>query len=56
MKQKLQEQRVRVIIAQNGSPVSISKHEAVISQIKTEVEQANAEMLEATNMLTQSMF
>ncbi|XP_034706874.1 uncharacterized protein LOC117930364 isoform X2 [Vitis riparia] len=52
MKQKLQDERVKAIIAQNSTPLSISKHEAVFSQIKTEVEQAHAEMLEAINMLS----
>lgn len=56
MKQKLQDERVKAIIAQNSTPLSISKHEAVFSQIKTEVEQAHAEMLEAINMLSKSMF
>ncbi|XP_019080822.1 uncharacterized protein LOC100265236 isoform X2 [Vitis vinifera] len=52
MKQKLQDERVKAIIAQNSTPLSISKHETVFSQIKTEVEQAHSEMLEAINMLS----
>lgn len=56
MKQKLQDERVKAIIAQNSTPLSISKHETVFSQIKTEVEQAHSEMLEAINMLSKSMF
>lgn len=56
MKQKLQDERVRVIIGQNEGSVSVSNHEAVFSQIKTQVEEAQAETLKAISMLSKSMF
>lgn len=47
LKQKLQDEIAKAIIAKNGAPISISDHEALISQIKTEVAQAQAEILKA---------
>ncbi|XP_057973454.1 uncharacterized protein LOC131160792 isoform X2 [Malania oleifera] len=46
IKQKLQDEVAKAIIAKNGA-LSISEHEAIVSQIKKETDQAHAEFLEA---------
>ena len=56
MKQKLQDETAKAIIAQNSAPILISEHEPTVSKIKTEVAQAHAEMLEAISIVPKSMF
>lgn len=46
----------KAIIAKNGAPLSISEHEAVVSQIKTEAAQAHAQILESHDMVPNGMF
>lgn len=46
----------KAIIAKNGVPLSISEHEAIISQIKSDTAQAHAEMLDAKGMVSKSEF
>ena len=56
MKQKMQDEVAKAIIAKNGEPLSISEHEAIVSEIKTEAAQAHAEMLESKGMVPKGMF
>lgn len=56
MKQKLQDETAKAVIAQNSTHLSISEHEPTVSEIKTEVAQAHTEMLEAIKMVPKSMF
>lgn len=46
----------KAIIAKNGALLSISEHEAVVLQIKTEVAQARAEIMESQDMVPNGMF
>lgn len=56
LKRKLQDKVAKLIIAKNGAPLSISEHEALVSQIKSEAAQAHAELLEAEGIVPKSMF
>lgn len=56
MKQKMLDEVAKAVIAKNGVPLSISEHEALVSQIKSEAAQAHAEMLESKGMIPNSMF
>lgn len=56
LKRKLQDEVAKLIIAKNGAPLSISEHEALVSQIKTEAAQAHAQLLEAEGIMPKSMF
>lgn len=56
MKQKLQDETAKAVIAQNCTHLSISEHEPTVSEIETEVAQAHTEMLEAIKMVPKSMF
>ncbi|XP_052197578.1 uncharacterized protein LOC127804687 isoform X2 [Diospyros lotus] len=47
LKQKMQDEMAIALIAKNGLPLSISEHDAIVSQIKIEAAQAHAKMLEA---------
>ncbi|CAL5370803.1 unnamed protein product [Camellia sinensis] len=51
LRNKMQNEVAKAIIAKNGAPLSISEHEAIVSQIKTESAQAHAEMLQLKDML-----
>ncbi|XP_040371544.1 uncharacterized protein LOC112189585 isoform X2 [Rosa chinensis] len=51
LKRKLQDEVAKLIIAKNGAPLSISEHEALVSQIKSEAAQAHAELLEAEGIV-----
>ncbi|XP_050230556.1 uncharacterized protein LOC126679550 [Mercurialis annua] len=53
LKQKVQDEVAKAIIAKNGAPFSISEHDAIVSQIKKEAAQAHAEMLAAMGMVPQ---
>lgn len=56
LKRKLQDEVAKLIIAKNGAPLSISEHEALVSQIKTEAAQAHAQLLEVEGIMPKSMF
>ncbi|XP_055806296.1 uncharacterized protein LOC129874929 isoform X2 [Solanum dulcamara] len=49
LKQKMQNEIAQVIIAKNGAQLSISEHEAVVSQIKREAAEAQASVVESKN-------
>ncbi|KAF7136095.1 hypothetical protein RHSIM_Rhsim08G0079400 [Rhododendron simsii] len=51
LKQKMLDEVAKAIIAKNGALLSISEHEAVVLQIKTEVAQARAEIMESQDMV-----
>ncbi|XP_058228225.1 uncharacterized protein LOC131336410 isoform X2 [Rhododendron vialii] len=51
LKQKMLDEVAKAIIVKNGAPLSISEHEAVVLQIKTEVAQACAEIMESQDMV-----
>ncbi|KAL7234906.1 hypothetical protein ACSBR1_018386 [Camellia fascicularis] len=55
LKQKMKDKVAKAVIAKNGVPLSISEHEAIVSQIKTEAAQAHAEMVESKGMLPKGM-
>ncbi|KAG5527906.1 hypothetical protein RHGRI_028735 [Rhododendron griersonianum] len=52
LKQKMQDEVAEAIIAKSGAPLSISEHEAIVTQIKTKAAQAHAEILESKGMVT----
>lgn len=56
LKRKLQDEVAKLIIAKNGAPLSISEHEAIVSQVKSDAAQAHAELLEAEGIMPKSMF
>ncbi|XP_024037214.1 uncharacterized protein LOC18039540 isoform X3 [Citrus clementina] len=49
LKQKLQDEVAKAIIT-NGAPLSISEHEAIVSEIKRKAAEAHSEMTEAKGM------
>lgn len=51
LKRKLQDEVAKLIIAKNGAPLSISEHEAIVSQVKSDAAQAHAELLEAEGIM-----
>ncbi|KAI8541812.1 hypothetical protein RHMOL_Rhmol08G0091200 [Rhododendron molle] len=51
LKQKMLDEVAKAIIARNGAPLSISEHEAVVLQIKTEVAQARAEIMKSKDIV-----
>ncbi|KAG2714957.1 hypothetical protein I3760_03G053500 [Carya illinoinensis] len=52
LKQNLQDEVAKAIIAQSGAPLSIRKYEAVVSRIKREAAQAHSQMLDAMGMVS----
>lgn len=52
LKLKMQDEVAKAIIANNGTHLSPSAQEVVVSEIKSEVDQARAEVLEAKNMVS----
>ncbi|CAI0451126.1 unnamed protein product [Linum tenue] len=52
VKKKTQDEIAKAILAKNGVPLSISEHDALMSQIKEETSQAHAEMEEAKAMVS----
>ncbi|WOH00318.1 hypothetical protein DCAR_0519677 [Daucus carota subsp. sativus] len=50
LKQKLADELAKAITAKDGSSLSISEHDEIVSQIKCEAAQAHKEMLESMNM------
>ncbi|GAB4831752.1 hypothetical protein Ancab_005764 [Ancistrocladus abbreviatus] len=51
MKQKLQDEIAKVILAKNAAPLTISEHESIVSEIKIEAERAHAEIVEARGLV-----
>lgn len=49
LKQKMQNEIAQAIIAKNGAPLSISEHEAIVSQIKCEAAEVQASVVESKN-------
>lgn len=56
LKQKLQDEVAKALIAKKSAPLSISEHEAIVSEVKSEAAQAHSEMLEAVGLVPKSMF
>lgn len=56
LKQKLADELAKAITAKDGSSLSISEHDEIVSQIKCEAAQAHKEMLESMNMVPKGMF
>ncbi|PIN02040.1 hypothetical protein CDL12_25450 [Handroanthus impetiginosus] len=54
LKQKMKEDIKKAIIAKDGAPLSISEHDAIVSDTKSEASQAHAEVLEAEDILRKS--
>lgn len=52
----MQDEIAKAILAKNGAPLSISEHAAIVSQIKSDVAQAHAEILKAMGSVAKSMF
>lgn len=55
LKQQLKDRIAKAIMTKKGA-LTISEHQAIISRIKTEADQAHAEMLVATDAVPKSMF
>lgn len=56
LKQKLQDEVAKAIIANQGAPLSVSEHEAIVSEIKSKAAEAHAELVEAVGLVSKSMF
>lgn len=56
MKQKIQDEIAKAIIQKNGELLSISEHDAVISQIKREAAEAHTELLESIGLQSKSKY
>ncbi|XP_041003585.1 uncharacterized protein LOC121249017 [Juglans microcarpa x Juglans regia] len=52
LKQNLQDEVAKAIIAQSGAPLSIRKYEAVVSRIKRDAAHAHSEMLDAMGIVS----
>ncbi|KAF5747421.1 hypothetical protein HS088_TW05G00142 [Tripterygium wilfordii] len=50
LKQKIQDELAKAIMAKTGASLSVSEHEALVSQIKSKAAEAHMEMLEAKGM------
>lgn len=55
LKQRMQDAVAEAIIAKNGTPLSKSEHEAIVTQIKSKAARAHAEILESEGMVTKGM-
>ncbi|KAL6587983.1 hypothetical protein OROMI_000961 [Orobanche minor] len=51
LKQKMKDDYAKAILAKHGAPLSISEHEAIVSDIKRKSAQAHAKVLESKGML-----
>lgn len=56
MKQKLIDDAAKAALANNGAPLSISENDEIVRQIRSEADQAHAEMLDSMGMVPKSMF
>ncbi|KAK6927970.1 Zinc-finger domain of monoamine-oxidase A repressor R1, partial [Dillenia turbinata] len=50
VKRKMQDEIAKAILAKNGAPLTISEHESIVLEIKTEAANAHAEVLKARGM------
>ncbi|KAF7846673.1 hypothetical protein BT93_L3924 [Corymbia citriodora subsp. variegata] len=50
LKRKMRNEVAEAIIAKNGVPLSVSEHDAIVSQVKHEIAQVHAEMLEMSRI------
>uniref|UniRef100_A0A7N0UI40 DDT domain-containing protein n=1 Tax=Kalanchoe fedtschenkoi TaxID=63787 RepID=A0A7N0UI40_KALFE len=50
-KKKIKDELAKAIIAKSGSPLTISEHETIVSQIKIEAAEAHAQIIEAKKAL-----
>ncbi|XP_057809572.1 uncharacterized protein LOC131023930 [Salvia miltiorrhiza] len=53
LKQKMKDDVAKAIIAKHGAPLSISEHEAIVSNIKRKAAEAHAKVLESKGMLVE---
>lgn len=51
----MQDELAKALIAKNGVPLSIAENDAIISQIKNDVAEAQAERLAALELASKSM-
>ncbi|XP_071704333.1 uncharacterized protein [Rutidosis leptorrhynchoides] len=51
LKQKMQDDVAKELVARNGAPLTIQEHESMFSKIKKKTAQAHAEMLECKKMV-----
>ncbi|KAK4279816.1 hypothetical protein QN277_011532 [Acacia crassicarpa] len=51
LKQKMKDDVAKAIIAKNGAPLTISEHESLVREIKSEAARSHAEMLEAKGLV-----
>ncbi|XWS75441.1 hypothetical protein CRYUN_Cryun01aG0088300 [Craigia yunnanensis] len=51
LRQKIQDEVAKAIIEKSGAPLSVSKHETLITHIKKEAAQVHADVLQAMGML-----
>ncbi|KAG9151446.1 hypothetical protein Leryth_015058 [Lithospermum erythrorhizon] len=51
LKQKMQDDIAKAVLANNGAPLSISENDAIISKIRTKAAKAHAEVLESQGLL-----
>lgn len=54
LKQKMQDLIAEALLAKNG-PLTISEHETIVSQVKQEIAQARAELLQTRGDASKSM-
>ncbi|KAL8503244.1 hypothetical protein ACS0TY_022110 [Phlomoides rotata] len=54
LKQKMRDDLANAIIAKHGEPLSFSEHEAIVSQIKHETEEALAKLLKSKAMVLEN--
>ncbi|KAL8462865.1 hypothetical protein ACS0TY_033752 [Phlomoides rotata] len=54
LKQKMRDDLANAIIAKHGEPLSFSEHEAIVSQIKHETEEALAKLLKSKSMVLEN--
>lgn len=52
----MQDDVAQAIIAKDGSPLSMTEHDAIVSEIKSEAAQAHTELLESVDMVFKGMF
>nr|GMC62609.1 Cell division cycle-associated 7-like protein [Ipomoea batatas] len=50
LKQKLQDNIAEKIISKNGAPITVSEHDAIVSQVKRETAEAHAAVLESKGL------
>lgn len=56
LKQKMKDDIAKAIIAKHGSPLLISEHEAIVSNIKRKAADAHSKVLESMGILLESKY